>query len=443
MSCTIPLVHFWYLSQVYREKMKRIGEENGVQIDKEVRVFFNGDPGTGADPAKALSEFTDLVQSCLGDSNCSSYSHEPGQVDWEKAIQLIQQDREKLTLTVSPHGVEACGPMTSLKTFETLSKMQKKILHTPIPAPSSAEEAQGRSHGMNLGDPLLSSGVAMDPVHWVVITTLFKTKLADLEKRFGVKFRYIQDRVKARAEMSEDAITLESHALRALLCLYQRVATSVLSCSLQSQSQSHLVRERLAGLSGVVPDLHGDEWRIIGQPEDLRRAVDHIESDLGRPVFREEDKKRIGHLRYGVDSSRGSDIAGPPPVRGGPAAEEDVCPVCQDQITNRTTLPCTHALCKECLGDLVKNMGPICPICKAIFGKLTGDQPDGRMTSETQPYSLPGFSRCGRIVIKYEIFPAKQTVLIIILYQYIKIHGYVSHICINAHIFFLTLLITT
>uniref|UniRef100_A0A8C5ARY2 E3 ubiquitin-protein ligase n=1 Tax=Gadus morhua TaxID=8049 RepID=A0A8C5ARY2_GADMO len=449
VSCTVLLAHFWYVNQVYREKMKRIEEKNGVHIQKDVKVSFNGDTSAGADPVKALSEFTDLVQSCLGDSTCYSYCHEPGQVDWEKALQLIQQGREKLTLTVSPHEVEVCGPMKSLKTFETISKMKKKILNTPVPGPSSAGEAQGRSQrvSMNFRDPLLSSGLAIDPVHWVVITTLFKTKLAELENRFGVKFCYTTDKVKARAEMSKDAVTMESHALRALLCLYQRVTTSVLSCSLQSQSESQsLVGQRLAGIHGVVPDICGDQWRIIGLPEDLRRAVDHIESDLGRPVFREEDRQRIGHRRYGVDSSGGSDMAGgEPPVRGAPAAEEeeDKCPVCMDQFTNRTTLPCNHALCTECLENLVRKMGPTCPICKANFGEITGDQPDGSMTYETQRTSLPGFWRYGHLLIKYEIPSGKQTVLIIILYQSIKIHGYVSCICINAQIIFLTFLITT
>ncbi|XP_030230246.1 E3 ubiquitin-protein ligase DTX3L isoform X9 [Gadus morhua] len=415
VSCTVLLAHFWYVNQVYREKMKRIEEKNGVHIQKDVKVSFNGDTSAGADPVKALSEFTDLVQSCLGDSTCYSYCHEPGQVDWEKALQLIQQGREKLTLTVSPHEVEVCGPMKSLKTFETISKMKKKILNTPVPGPSSAGEAQGRSQrvSMNFRDPLLSSGLAIDPVHWVVITTLFKTKLAELENRFGVKFCYTTDKVKARAEMSKDAVTMESHALRALLCLYQRVTTSVLSCSLQSQSESQsLVGQRLAGIHGVVPDICGDQWRIIGLPEDLRRAVDHIESDLGRPVFREEDRQRIGHRRYGVDSSGGSDMAGgEPPVRGAPAAEEeeDKCPVCMDQFTNRTTLPCNHALCTECLENLVRKMGPTCPICKANFGEITGDQPDGSMTYETQRTSLPGFWRYGHLLIKYEIPSGKQT----------------------------------
>jgi hypothetical protein len=111
---------------------------------------------------------------------------------------------------------------------------------------------------------------------------------------------------------------------------------------------------------------------------------------------------------------------GEPPVRGAPAAEEeeDKCPVCMDQITNRATLPCKHVLCKECLENLVTKMGPTCPICKAIFGEITGDQPDGSMTYEAQRTSLPGFWRYGHILIKYEIPHGKQTVLIFILYLY-------------------------
>ncbi|CAL8335879.1 unnamed protein product [Lota lota] len=312
VSCTVPLVHFWYVNQVYREKMKRIEKENGVHIMTDVSVSFNIDPSGGGDPVKALSEFTDLVQSCLGDSNCFSYSHELGQVDWEKALQFIQRDQDKLTLTVSPHEVEVCGPMQSLKTFENISKMRKKTLNTQIPGPSSAREAQGRSHrvNMNFRDPLLSSGVEMDPASAQVMTIGHKDEIAKIESKFGVTFYYFQDTVKARAkpEMSDDAVTLESHALRAFLCVYQRVATSVLSCSLLSQSQRHAVEERLTGLPGVVPNLHGDQWRIIGLPENLRQAVAQVEGDVGRPVFKEEDKQRIGHLRYGVDSSGGSDL---------------------------------------------------------------------------------------------------------------------------------------
>ncbi|CAL8351552.1 unnamed protein product [Gadus morhua 'NCC'] len=300
VNCTLPLVHFWYVNQVYREKMKRIEEENGVHIQKDVKVSFNGDTSAGADPVKALSEFIDLVQSCLGDSTSYSYSHGPGQVDWEKALQHIQQGQEKLTLTVSPHEVEVCGPMKSLKTFETISKMQKKTLNTPVPGPSSAGEAQGRSQrvSMNFRDPLLSSGVAIDATNYKVMAIAYKDEMAMIESKFGVNLCYMEDAVWAKAKPggSEDTVTLEGHALRAVLCLYQRVATSVLSCSLQSQSQSeiHLVGQRLAGHPGVVLDRLGDQWRIIGLPEDLRRAVEHIESDLEGPVFREEDRQRIG-----------------------------------------------------------------------------------------------------------------------------------------------------
>ncbi|CAL8339325.1 unnamed protein product [Merluccius merluccius] len=81
--------------------------------------------------------------------------------------------------------------------------------------------------------------------------------------------------------MSEYAITLESHALRALLCLYQRVATSVMSCSVLSPNLVSMVEGRLSGHPGIVPDPQGDQWRIIGLPENLCQAVEEIECNLG------------------------------------------------------------------------------------------------------------------------------------------------------------------
>ncbi|CAI5688063.1 unnamed protein product [Oreochromis niloticus] len=46
---------------------------------------------------------------------------------------------------------------------------------------------------------------------------------------------------------------------------------------------------------------------------------------------------------------------------------------------------------------------------RVVFGKIIGDQPDGRMSNYTMPFSLRGYSDCGTIGISYEIPSGIQT----------------------------------
>ncbi|KAG7278871.1 hypothetical protein CRUP_036385 [Coryphaenoides rupestris] len=52
---------------------------------------------------------------------------------------------------------------------------------------------------------------------------------------------------------------------------------------------------------------------------------------------------------------------------------------------------------------------PACPLCNVSFGTFIGDQPEGTMKWDFQWGQLPGFYRCGRIRIQYDIPSAKQT----------------------------------
>ena len=43
--------------------------------------------------------------------------------------------------------------------------------------------------------------------------------------------------------------------------------------------------------------------------------------------------------------------------------EEDTCAICLDRITDRSSLPCKHEYCKECLEGWLKNSDR-CPYCR-------------------------------------------------------------------------------
>uniref|UniRef100_A0A3B3V2Y7 E3 ubiquitin-protein ligase n=2 Tax=Poecilia latipinna TaxID=48699 RepID=A0A3B3V2Y7_9TELE len=89
--------------------------------------------------------------------------------------------------------------------------------------------------------------------------------------------------------------------------------------------------------------------------------------------------------------------------------KEDICPICLSDFTNKKQLKCKHAFCERCVQKAVKHSGPICPICKDVFGVMVGNQPDGRMTWNKISYPLPGFPNCGHICITYDIPSGKQT----------------------------------
>ncbi|NXO62505.1 DTX3L ligase, partial [Phainopepla nitens] len=89
--------------------------------------------------------------------------------------------------------------------------------------------------------------------------------------------------------------------------------------------------------------------------------------------------------------------------------EEDECPICRDRIKNKETLEkCKHAFCKNCI-DTAMTYKPACPVCNTICGVLTGNQPDGKMSTTTQGFSLPGYPNCGTIQIDYAMSGGIQT----------------------------------
>ncbi|MGH0145130.1 UNVERIFIED_CONTAM: hypothetical protein FKN15_068022 [Acipenser sinensis] len=92
---------------------------------------------------------------------------------------------------------------------------------------------------------------------------------------------------------------------------------------------------------------------------------------------------------------------------GGPHTEEENCPICLSDFTEKTLLKCKHAFCKGCLVQAMAT-NPACPVCKAVYGKVEGNQPPGEMTWHKTRNRLPGFP-CGTIEISYNIPRGIQT----------------------------------
>uniref|UniRef100_UPI003AAACFB2 E3 ubiquitin-protein ligase DTX3L-like n=1 Tax=Centroberyx gerrardi TaxID=166262 RepID=UPI003AAACFB2 len=421
VSCSLPLGHFWYVNQVYKEEMKRIERKNGIRITAEVNVSFEADQKAGGDPNSALSDFTNLVQKCLFESSGFTFPLKHADPDgWKDTLKITQRDEAKLVLTVSSEEITVCGPVKSQDAVRKSLNIQQKT-NADISFGASAWGSQDtlQKIGMDIKDPLVRAGLTMDKSHWKVMTTVFHKKIADINAKFGVSFKESdisqgKVNIKAHPTSTAEAAALESHALRALLRLYQKVATSTMSCSLLLPEKAKEVGDKLEEIRSQVPGIEAGRkngaWRITGIPETLGPAIHELERTLGGPVFKDEDKQRIEYSRYSM-SNVGAAMEEGGATAGGTTGEneKETCPICMDTYINKEKLKCSHEFCKECLTQSVKSLGPICPVCKAVFGKVEGDQPEGKMSWHTVRTQLPGFPDCGTVVITYDIPSGKQT----------------------------------
>ncbi|XP_066287792.1 uncharacterized protein [Branchiostoma lanceolatum] len=92
--------------------------------------------------------------------------------------------------------------------------------------------------------------------------------------------------------------------------------------------------------------------------------------------------------------------------------DED-CPICLSAPTNPQSLPCKAqgckaVFCKKCLDKAMKTKSR-CPVCSAVVGKLTGNQPKGEMKiNYNKQIHLDGYKQTGTIIINYVFRDGKQ-----------------------------------
>ncbi|XP_026163908.1 E3 ubiquitin-protein ligase DTX3L-like [Mastacembelus armatus] len=373
---SVPVSLYWYVNHMYREKIDLIEKETGVKILAEVKVTPEPNQ-TDADRPKALSEFIRLVQNCLPESTGSiiDINHMNPQ-EWKDTMKIIEKN--KLLLTLSSKEMTVFGPSQGREAVrKSLNAAQKN--NTTFGESTWASHDTSVKIDMNVEDPLVEAGLTMEESHWKQMISSINDELDTIKAKFGVDFKesgVSQGKVDVKAchRSSGGNVAMESHAVRALLHLYQRFTTTPLGFT-QHRGAS--------GFSGSPKNLRDDFW---------------TEGASSGPVLN-------GQSKYSNDNTEA-------PTAGGASGEdknEDTCPICMDTFTNKKQLKCKHEFCEECLQQAEKSLGPICPVCKDVFGTMEGDQPDGRMSWMTSSFSLPGFSKCGTIEITYSIPSGRQT----------------------------------
>lgn len=381
-SCSLALSPYWYVKNVYPEKIQRIEKENDVTITENVNVTISEKQKPG-NPDKASTEFTSLVQSCLTESGGVFIPlKKVGPEEWKDTLNFLQRTDQKFCLTISSDNITVFGPP------QIQNAITRSLQKTKINTNSTDEErmSQDRVRSrivMSFKDPLVDEGLTFEDYYWKLITDDYNKDIERIKTKFGVSFKESyttrgKTTVKACYKKSESNTSMESHALRALLRLYQKVVTS------------------------PVKSINGSLDDIGGSSEDLYTAADEPEGDRGKTSMNRQTENKSPTAGGTAKESTSAGATKDKP-------EEETCPVCMDVFTKKTQLKCKHEFCTDCLDRSVKSLGPMCPVCKDVFGLIEGDQPDGKMSWYSSPTSLPGFKGCGSIVITYNISDGRQT----------------------------------
>ncbi|XP_051532535.1 E3 ubiquitin-protein ligase DTX3L isoform X2 [Myxocyprinus asiaticus] len=469
VALTVPLYQYWYMHHAYRKELEKIEKEHGVTFSAEVSVTFRPTHSASSDSmSKAPENFQKLLQECFGNFSYATFHHTHMDSDIVKEIQRnIQSEEQRMMLSISASNCLFLGP-------KKITDMINRKFGLVEGAEAARLESQfkDKSSKMQIGDSVfqqnwtslvmdtkdLPTQLEMDKVHWDLIKISYDGQLAQLEKKYGVSFHPEKHQnnltIKVRAQSKIGQCTnLESHALRALMQLYQKLATATFTCELKIPKDANIVAPIVEKLQSqhycvIAVDVYGS-WRLVGLPEHLGPAIAEIEKTLQKNVFAEKMKKLIGyssdiphtsgikwdntpslgqeavggqdwkvgiHFRVKDDSDTGFNGESGERVKEnsttdskGAHGEEEQCPICMEIFTNEKQLKCGHKFCSECIKRAVEAMGSICPVCKEVFGKMEGNQPDGTMYVKKHRESLPGYPNSGIIEINYEMPGGTQT----------------------------------
>ncbi|XP_061583520.1 uncharacterized protein LOC133448727 isoform X2 [Cololabis saira] len=297
-NCLLPVFHFMYMSNIYKEEIASIEKKHGVKMEAQATVTFSSDQED--DRQKALTEFTNLVQTRLSEVSSSVIPTKFVDSDqWSRALKISQKNENKLMLTMFSEEITVFGPSHCQEAFSsTLNATHKK---------NDTLEEEDPEHQ----DPSFK------------IKTTFNDRLA------------------------YTGLTME-------------------------ESTGKLLTTSLTNMS------------------------DYDYSETSRGPGQDTRSTQHATARSGEGATAGD-------------SKDETCPICMDLFTNKKQLKCKHELCEECLQNLEKHIGPICPVCKDVFGVMKGNQPEGTMTCKRDPASLPGFDNRGTIVITYRIQDGIQT----------------------------------
>ncbi|KAL9848674.1 E3 ubiquitin-protein ligase DTX3L [Geothlypis trichas] len=245
----------------------------------------------------------------------------------------------------------------------------------------------------------------------------FDTRLEIKDKSYGQKAIIFRPKSET-SDMSSHATERFISAFQSASAMLREKVISVKLSEDQKKTLSVLPNDKFEDLN-VKLQKNEDELIITGLPDHLYDAEKYIKSILnivetqtrnGAPLSSDlrsqeaTEAPKKSRIRQKINlSSEGQTQAKTE------EKEDDECPICRDRIEDKKILEkCKHAFCKTCI-DMAMAYKQACPICNTVCGVLTGNQPEGTMSTRTVSMSLPGYPNCGTILIDYDMKGGIQT----------------------------------
>ncbi|ROL42417.1 hypothetical protein DPX16_8107 [Anabarilius grahami] len=299
---TVPFFLSWYMHHAYGKEIKQIEKRHGVSICAEMSVLVNSTERSRPDSvSKASDDFYKLVKRCTDGFSDAAINHNHMHSDIVKqALRHIQSEESKMMFTMSASNCLFFGP----KKFTDIIKREVEEMRVEGQFNDKSSQIREDKSSLDMDTKELPTQLEMDKVYWDLMKLSYKEQLSQLETKYGVSFneekqqKIVTIKVQARSK-GVQLINLESHAIRALTQLYQKLVSATVTCELKNPKDETVVGSAVEKLQQkhhcVVAADVSSRWRLVGLPEHLGPAIAEIEKILWKSVFDDKMKKSIGY----------------------------------------------------------------------------------------------------------------------------------------------------
>lgn len=409
----VPLPLFEHFTSIYPENMDSVEKRLGIKIkslesSNEVSIDFIS--SQSGDIRVAQESFISEIQKIIGTQELPSIaladSKQANKIKQKLShkfpTDLIKENGRQLTLVGTQDDISAARYFLAPQTNESF-----------VGAPVKIQTAG------------ITNGIEVDTARYMLLEAELAQDILEIEQKYNTQSKVLGKNQKTRIlfEPRLPELDLSVHACASFIDAYQHLSyqlmTEVLSLKPLGKARKQLYGTKFHDdFKKRHPHVHWmqnqESVTLTALPNHLAKAKQYIFKEAGMSPLAGEKWNEDHETPMDIDSndsetaSRAFQLTASSEASG-VDKEEDICIICMEPITNKLVLSkCRHTFCRPCI-DKAMTYKPVCPVCQTSYGVQKGNQPEGTMNVTYMTTSLPGYRRCGTIVITYDMKEGRQT----------------------------------